>query len=289
MTSRYKYSDFVLSPNFRFHIHTVKLDHAAFEMHSHEFSELVIVLDGCGVHITEVEKYPICAGDVFVLNGDMFHGFEDAYGINLCNIMYDPAQFLDEREDITQLAGYHALFVLEPLYRRFSEFQSRLRLNQEQLITVSEVIRELKTEHDQRPLGHQTQIRSLFTLLIVYLSRCYQDYGSSDHTWQLAAVMNYLNENFTRPIHMKELARLAHMSTSHFTRIFRCTFHTSPIDYLIRLRLRKACELMREEHYSLTQIAHDVGFSDSNYFSRQFKRIIGKTPSQYRRELRKLV
>jgi len=68
-------------------------------------------------------------------------------------------------------------------------------------------------------------------------------------------------------------------------RLFKQCFDTSPMDYIIRLRLLHACELLRETPASVGEIAYDVGFKDSNYFTRQFKHIIGRTPTQYRRTM----
>lgn len=281
----FEYADFVPSSDFRFNIHTARLYEPYFHVHAHEFSEITIILNGAAIHITDVEIHPISTGDVFVLNGDMRHGFNDATGLELCNIIYDPDQFISVDDDISNLAGYHALFMLEPLYRQHSEFRSKLHLEHDELLCVTALISKLIDEYEQRAPGYQSMIRAHFMHLVVYLSRRYQAYRPSKHTWQLAAVMNYIAANYTSSIRLEELATMAHMSTSHFERVFRETFHTSPIDYIIRLRLRKACELMRQPHYSISQIALDVGFGDSNYFARQFKRIIDKTPTEYRREL----
>ena len=60
---------------------------------------------------------------------------------------------------------------------------------------------------------------------------------------------------------------------------------TSPIDYLLRRRVTESCEMMRDPSLNLTQVASHAGFSDSNYFSRQFKRVMGQSPREYRQSL----
>ena len=57
------------------------------------------------------------------------------------------------------------------------------------------------------------------------------------------------------------------------------------MDYVIRLRMLHACELLRETSAAIGEIADQVGFQDSNYFARQFKQVIGTTPTQYRRRM----
>jgi len=75
------------------------------------------------------------------------------------------------------------------------------------------------------------------------------------------------------------------MSINHFLRTFKRTFGLSPIDYVIRQRLLKACQLMQHSNAPIHQIAAQVGFADGNYFSRQFRKVMGKTPRDLRKEL----
>ena len=85
-----------------------------------------------------------------------------------------------------------------------------------------------------------------------------------------------------RPIRVAELAELANMSVRNYQRIFREVEGTSPSEYLLRLRILKARKLLESEHRPVTAIAYDCGFSDSNYFSRMFHKVVGVTPRAYR-------
>jgi AraC-like DNA-binding protein len=87
------------------------------------------------------------------------------------------------------------------------------------------------------------------------------------------------------PLTISDLARRANLSTSHFCREFKAAIGTSPIDYVLRRRIAEACELMRDPSLSLAEIADHAGFSDGNYFSRQFRRVMGRSPRDYRRDL----
>src|ERR1035441_7452686 len=65
-----------------------------FPTHRHEYSELGVVLGGSAVHVTPFHDHPLEAGDVFVIHGHNWHGFDSARHLKLCNIMFDPRQFL---------------------------------------------------------------------------------------------------------------------------------------------------------------------------------------------------
>jgi len=96
------------------------------------------------------------------------------------------------------------------------------------------------------------------------------------------SVAAYMRQHLERPARLEELARMANLSISHFSAIFRKEFGFSALDYLTRTRIRRACELLDTSGSSLKEIAAAVGFSDPLYLSRVFRAVQGISPSQYR-------
>jgi len=86
-----------------------------------------------------------------------------------------------------------------------------------------------------------------------------------------------------RPWRLAQLARLARLSVPHFCRRFRQVFHAAPIDWLRRERITRAKRRLLESGDSIKEIAEQVGYHDAFYFSRDFKRYTGSSPSDYRR------
>jgi len=91
-----------------------------------------------------------------------------------------------------------------------------------------------------------------------------------------------MDRTFAQPLDIPALARLAHMSESHFIRVFRATFGETPHRYLQRRRVERAMFLLRTTECSVTDICLDVGFTSLGTFSRTFHDIVGETPSAYR-------
>ena len=73
------------------------------------------------------------------------------------------------------------------------------------------------------------------------------------------------------------------MSEAHFIRTFRATFGETPHRYLQRRRVERSMFMLRETGRSVTEICLDVGFTSLGTFSRTFREIVGRTPTQYRR------
>ena len=103
---------------------------------------------------------------------------------------------------------------------------------------------------------------------------------------KLAPALEYINENYTRgAIPLSQLASLVGVSEVYLRRLFQSAFSVSPAVYMRNLRIKYAKELIRSGEYSVTDIAMLSGFGDTSYFSREFKRAVGLSPSEYERSL----
>src|SRR5215203_5297916 len=88
-----------------------------FDLHVHDFSELVAVTRGRGLHRIEGEAWPLSAGDVFVVKGDEAHEYAELDDLHLVNLLYQPDRLRWDLGDLATLPGYHALITLEPQWR----------------------------------------------------------------------------------------------------------------------------------------------------------------------------
>lgn len=276
--------DYPHSPGFPFVIGHADLTMDRFPVHGHEVMELVIVLGGRATHVTEHEQYPLGAGDVFVIHQRRAHGFERLEGLRLWNIMFDRRLLQGGESYLQMIPGYHVLFRLEPTYRKSHGFRSRLRLRPPELNRAAELAAQIHAEHTTRADGHQAVILGLFWQLVAYLARRYSSVGTAEGKalLRMGKAISYLEKNYTRPVSLRELSAQVHLSVNQTLRVFREATGESPLNYLLQYRIRRACELLRQTPLKITTIALQVGFSDGNYFARQFRKITGKTPRQYR-------
>lgn len=101
--------------------------------------------------------------------------------------------------------------------------------------------------------------------------------------------IRYIDAHFTETIKLEQLASLCRMSPNYFHRIFTHTLHTTPGNYIIRLRMNAALSLLRNNRLSIKEIAYQLGYCHDAYFSRMFKKYYGVTPGQYKKKEREFL
>jgi len=261
-------------------------DHPPLPRHGHEgFTELVIIYGGEGWHVTSEGGHAVREGDVFVITGDMAHGYDQTDNLSLLNIVFDPDRLLASVKDVKKIPGYHALFHLEPRYRHRDDFEGRLRLPPDDLARALDLSEELARLSLERPRGYEFITRALFMELVWFLCQCYEHrtHPTAQSLTLMGEVISYLERHYAEPVGLNRLAEVAGMSERNLLVVFRQATGRTPIDYLIRLRIARACDLLGATDLSVTAIAGLVGYDDSNYFARQFRRILGASPTGYRR------
>ncbi len=131
-------------------------------------------------------------------------------------------------------------------------------------------------------------MRKLGKLLIVDTGKREQRYYGSftpsfNHGNQaILNVQHYLQANFSKPITITTLAEIAILSERTFLRHFTSATSHKPMQYLQRLRVQKACELLETSKQSFEQISATVGYDDVNSFRKVFIKIIGLSPSAFK-------
>ena len=141
----------------------------------------------------------------------------------------------------------------------------------------------LADELKARAPGFQLMCRALFMQMVGFLARCYSHsvVPARRELVRIAEAIAFLENHYDKEIYVDKLAGIAHMSKRNFLRVFREAMGKSPMAYLLSLRVARAAELLREGRLNVTEAGFRVGFQDSNYFARQFRKIMGASPREF--------
>ncbi|MBO4491496.1 MAG: helix-turn-helix domain-containing protein [Lentisphaeria bacterium] len=251
--------------------------------HDHNFSEIVLILSGTGVHICDGKQYPIRGGDVLLLHPGVTHGY-DHQDLELVNIVYDAKKLILPIYDGASM----------PLFRKFfpdpqESFQGQakplLSLQAEDQKKIFGLVHDLMAERTNDRPGCRLFSQVLFLEIIIALCRLHQESAPAEKTpFRIGEALEYMNQYYDHAISIEQLARKACMSRWSLFHHFKKAVGCSPIQYLIQIRVSRAMELLRYTELHIGEIAYQCGFPDSNYFCKVFRMQAGISPREFRQK-----
>lgn len=147
----------------------------------------------------------------------------------------------------------------------------------------------LWAELKQENIGGKLYIDSLANVLAVHLLRHYATtnphlsiYTGGLSERQLLHVLGYINEHLDQDIKLADLAALLGMSQFHFSHLFKQSMGIAPYHYLLRQRVERAKQLLKQTDRSILEIALMCGFNSHSHLTKQFRQLTGITPRTYR-------
>lgn len=247
--------------------------------HRHRgFYELVLVLAGQAVNDMEKESFTLRAGDIMLLSPDSVHRYRAIRNFQHYNVLFAPEALELLPGDPAALPHFTAFFDARTACSPLLHIDAK---EMPQLVGILENIRKEFLDHQAgwEEAGFADFCRFLIRMLRHAAS------GSRAVSGTLLKIDRVLRLMENDPGHAFSLAELAaatHMSASSLRHHFREETGIAPIDYLIRLRLRRAALMMLNSDMPITEIAIQCGFSDGNYFARRFRCAFGTTPRNFR-------
>ncbi len=107
---------------------------------------------------------------------------------------------------------------------------------------------------------------------------------SISSNYSVGRVQQYIEQHYGENISVSNLADMVYVSESTLNRLFKKEFSLTPFEYLIETRVEKSKTMLRRKSVAITDIADRCGFSSNSHFTSCFKRIIGMSPSDYRKK-----
>ncbi|MDP0499902.1 MAG: AraC family transcriptional regulator [Verrucomicrobiota bacterium JB022] len=156
--------------------------------------------------------------------------------------------------------------------------------------TLSLLMRQVYREL-QSPKASALAVKSLAQLIAVHLARNYAEVVShSAHSlsslpgYKLRQVTDWIDQHFDQDFDLGRLATLAGLSEFYFHRLFKSAMGMTPYAYQTEVRMKQARRLLRETRHSISAVALDVGYANPSHFANVFRRVVGLSPSEYRRQ-----
>ena len=132
------------------------------------------------------------------------------------------------------------------------------------------------------PFYEIENIKDTYSILLALIKNSFREYTTKEKKAKLSTVIEFIQQNYNKKLSNDDLANLAGFSTVYFRKLFTATVGVSPMVYARSVRINKAKELLKSEYGSLSSVALSLGYSDLYDFSRDFKKHVGVSPSNYK-------
>ncbi len=221
--------------------------------------------DGCGIYETSDDKYTLAKDTGFITcvpNGCSYYlPFDNKNGWEYLYIHFSGSLASQFYNEIISMTG-----------------------NIFSLPSDNPAIRLLVNELERLEHGRKYKRFEAGVFMYNFLTTLTREISSPTSSGSLVAkAVNWINANYASDISLSELCESLNVTPSHFSRIFRYEIGISPIEYLSNIRLEHAMHLLTTTDMSINEIACSSGFANGNYFAKVFKRRLGFTPSDYKR------
>ena len=272
-----------LDKEFPFQISEVELNQANSRpgtWHWHSYFEITWVLEGKGNYFVNGQEYTMEKDDIIIFNNVEPHGWKLLGGNMKLLVMIFSPEFVAEK-----IFLFEAVYV-KPFVERVINFKNCVgreeKVNEEIRISIREIYQEWNERKEGYPLMIKANVLRILTMLI----RAYQDETKSGEMLKekknamkrLEQAFTYINDHYCEKITLEEVAASVYMSSNYFSSYFRRVANISFSDYVTRLRVNRAREMLRENGANVTEIAMECGFNNISNFYRLYKKHMGKTP-----------
>lgn len=242
------------------------------EPHTHRFHSLWFVVKGQGEFVIDGVRSQAEPGKLYAIAPGMVS--ERTAGsdqpLEYYFIRFSYTSIYEENDEWTYENAESTPFPLRGVYTVH---------NPPQLINTLEQLVQLWQRRGQVVTMRR---KILFLELLVAIAQDFRaQLIAGDTTMAIEMTINHMVHHYRENIALEQLANMAGLSTSHYSRLFKKYAGYSPIEYLTHLRMDRAKEMLALSDYRLKSVAQSVGYTDEFYFSRQFKKTVGCSPSDY--------
>ena len=258
--------------------------------HYHDYIEILYCTDGMFEAYLNGIKYTFKKGEMIVINSNEIHS---VYSCGTEKNSYIVVKVLPEllygNEQSIAEAKYFLLFMSG--HSTQQKIFSGHNLDKTDLPSA---FAEILHEFTERKYGFELSVKLNIFKIFLYIVREYEKNGNAlsssideNIAQHLCNVLDYMENNYSNPVNMKQAADMCFMSYNYFSKVFNRFIGKSFNEYLIDIRLRHAKKLLVSTNETITKIASDTGFGTTSYFIEVFKKHTGSTPVHFRKSQKK--
>ncbi len=280
----------------QYHLHKARPDKLQFELydlntyrkrsgkkasnpHSHSYYQIIWFFDSEGSHTIDFQCFDIKKNTILFISKDQIHAFDDNLEINGWLIHFNESFFMHSDVDI---------------FLKYNIFNSQqnpfYEINDETMEIASSYISMIEKELTQRnSFGFEEIIRFLLKAFLINLERIHKNNPDDKfeinnlYELQFLKFKELVEENYKNGLSVKQYAEALNISTKTLGTITKSAVNKSPLKLISERMVLEAKRLLKFTTYQIGEVAYKIGFDDASYFVKFFKRNVGNSPKDYRK------
>jgi len=263
-----------------FHIQKVDRAYEAKKPHTHAYFQIYYVVKGSLRHFVDKKVSLLCQSDMFIVPPGTMHYVVPEAGTVFYSFSFMPDFLLEARQ-----GG-----ALIPLFLRNllagMEILPKVSIEVQDVLYIESLLARMLREFERKDIGFNEIVYAYAVLLVAVLARNYFERTALPERFEndkqfIRYCVEHVNNNFTENMTLEKILKHANMSKSSFCAAFRQLTGQSFHDYLNTRRIKRSTEYIKEG-YKITAIYGLCGYTDFSTFHRNFKKIMGVSPKEYR-------
>ena len=256
-----------------------------FAEHHHTAFEVTMVLSGSGIYSSKSDEFKFSDGDIFFFSTDEYHWIKNlSSSAEFINIHFEPRFIWSEN------FGFSNKELIKIFLNRKKNPLNKIPCESSSTPAIRDLIFKMENEISAKKPEYETMLKIHLINMLVEMIRSYDGQlsqfevsYSSQSLKYMEDALNYIDQHLESELTLELLADVAHMSKTYFCGQFRKLNGISPWEYITIKRIERAIMLIESSNLSRLEIALKCGYNNTSNFYYAFKRITGKTPSDYKK------
>lgn len=253
-------------------------------LHWHSEFELNRILYGEGEFICGNNRLICNAGDIIIIPPDALHSF---YLLNSKPLYYDTLVF-NSNMLYSNIGERSYIELILPLVSGKITISPKIDKSYKQypdlLKSTDYVFQHAKSSTSTNDILLKGELLHIFGILFENNLYSKSNITSKNILNIIRPALEHIKKYYNKNITIPELAKISHLSQSYLMSCFKNALGISAIEYICQLRIKLACEMLRDSELNISDIAFECGFANLSNFNRQFKKRLGTPPSEYRKK-----
>ncbi|MFI5138185.1 MAG: AraC family transcriptional regulator [Sphingobacteriales bacterium] len=259
--------------------------------HRHHYFELLYILDGTGTHSINNNHYPYNQGNLFLLTPEDTHSFKTSSPTRCCIIDFTKGLFTRRRRGQMDRAEITEFFVgMEYIFHNHQNLKGHIAMNPQESALTDGLIMQLVSEQSQSRIysGIITQ-NIVFILLNIIVRLIQENIGGELKNTGTKNIIHEITTYIQQNIYQKELLKIEslamcfHKTPDHLNRYFKQQTGFTLKTYISRYKLRLVETRLRYSDLTISEIAHEMGYTDESHLNKVFKNAYSKTAKEFRK------